>query len=96
MSELFAIEKTYSPRSLWMKKHNIHTHYCKDLDGSECFPWTAYIGTMEDIANECNLMEYDGRMEYGATEDDALLNLIAKGRVRHWNHPAKELKEEQG
>jgi len=81
MNELFEIEESKSPRLLWTEKHNIKTHYNKECDP----PWAAFIGDWDDIGYECNEMEEDGRLVEGYTEEEALLNLIARGRVKHWN-----------
>lgn len=79
------LPKQPSPRLAWMEREGVTTHHnpkCRE-------PWCAWIGThqgdFETLARYCILMETDGRLAYGKTENEALLALIAGGRVKHWN-----------
>lgn len=83
---LFARPVSPSPRLRWIKEYKITTYRSEGMDvskGDE--PWSAFIGTWDDISSECVLMEGDGRLCYGTTEDEALQKLAIAQGWKLWN-----------
>lgn len=88
MSEfLFNVKETLSPRLAWMRKHGIKLHATPpelvgqedELEG-EIAAFYAYVGEQDDFANVVA-----NKIASGATDNEALLNLAAKLKIKHWN-----------
>ena len=91
--ELFPLAEILqeSPRLRWLKKHNVITFSCAQLD-SEDYIWLAafdkskwvYKSPLDFFAQET--AEFgDTRIGSGDTEDDAICMLARMYRVRLWN-----------
>jgi hypothetical protein len=71
---LLDVPEQLSPRSEWLKRHNVTTHKCDTI-------WIAMIGPFPENIEELGSTEYAGMMmEYG-TEDDAI---VALAKERNW------------
>jgi hypothetical protein len=71
MSELFNIPDSKSPRLRWMDMHGVWTRKTQFVDFvQEESAWTA---------------EAAGRIGTGPTEDDAIVDLAKKMKIRLWN-----------
>jgi hypothetical protein len=83
MSDLFPIPETLSPRLAWMRENRVRTHFNQsfaDAKDKEAQPWCAWLPSNDD-----NTIPKDPDLcGYGATEIDALLDLVAVTRVKGW------------
>lgn len=84
MSDLFPdLAEHKSPRLLWMEENGISMVFSDGLSREEK-PWSAIRGKMDSL-DEIAARELEGNVGYGETEEQALLDLIAQGNVKHWN-----------
>ena len=81
-STLFDLPECPSPRLRWMKEHEITTLHSPQMEEE---PWCAYVGVLSDILRECILMETDGRLCYGDTEQEAVERLARAQGWKLWN-----------
>lgn len=89
--ELFEIPEALSPRLAWIKENNVLTHYASHLEDFDD-PWTAiipmedHVGTLPQIMAEwCRVYDDANEIGYGATEDDAIVDLAKKLNLKLWN-----------
>jgi hypothetical protein len=87
MSDLFPIPETLSPRLAWMRENRVRTHYQIKFEGMNdgqpdpnMLPWCAWLPSNDD-----NTIPKDPDLcGYGATEIDALMDLVAVTGVKGW------------
>jgi hypothetical protein len=83
MNDLFPIPETLSPRLAWMRENRVRTHFNQsfaDAKDPELLPWCAWLPSNDD-----NTIPKDPDLcGYGATEIDALLDLVAVTGVKGW------------
>lgn len=71
MNELFQIPETKSPRLLWIEKHGVWTSRVKHIDApNQSEAWKA---------------EAAGHVGVGPTEDDAIVDLAKRMKLKLWN-----------
>jgi hypothetical protein len=80
MNELFDIPESKAPRLRWMEKHDIRRHRA-DLD-DENLPWSAWFPENE---HESGLPMDPEACGYGVTENDAIVDLAVKHKIKLWN-----------
>ncbi len=83
--ELFPAEAVtmLSPRLAWMKRHEIYT-----TKGENCgeHPWSAWWGQRNPVHFlELHEADMDDIMGFGATEEDALVDVAIKWNFPLWN-----------
>jgi hypothetical protein len=89
--ELFPVEAVAmdSPRLAWMKRNNILTHFSSGMPD----PWLAIAAMPEDVgknigqimAESCRLYDEANLCGYGATEEEAIVDLAEKNMWAIWN-----------
>ena len=90
--ELFTIPESRSPRLVWMEANQIKTHHAPHCEED---PWIAVAFTDdhwkrganvgEAMAEECVIYEESGRIGYGQTEINAIIELAKKLSLKLWN-----------
>jgi len=84
MNELFNIPEQLSPRLKWMadikSTHGITTWFTSGVAQKK--PWTAALGTIDEMASNWTQMELQGKLTFGETEHDALVEMAVKN---NWN-----------
>lgn len=78
MPDLFNIPPTLSPRLAWIKKHGVTIHCSKLLTDDDLEKYAAYIGDETEAIRS-------GRVGFGQTEDEALVDLAKLLGVPLWN-----------
>jgi hypothetical protein len=81
MNELFDIPVSKSPRLQWIERHGIQTHHAPHMkeDGT---PWSAWLPSNQHSSGLPMDPEACG---YGMTEDEAMIDLAIKNRMKGWN-----------
>ena len=77
-SDFFPQAKSESPRRLWLREHDVHTHLAGDPADFDGEPWSAWSG---DLMKAINADEV-----YGGVDPDAAICRLAIARGwRLWN-----------
>ena len=92
MSTLFDLPVTLSPRLQWMQRHFInvdHSPHCPEVPYMAVLPMEQhrFMELPTIMAEAWRLYEEEGRIGYGMTEQEALIDLIANSGIPHWNQP---------
>jgi len=74
--ELFKIEESLSPMAIFIKKHDIKTHFCKGYAPDED-PWCVYTGDLEEYISNHELV-------VGNSKEQVIYEFAKKYKLEGW------------